>query len=421
MDEQTRRLVEAGRNVDLGRLPLWSGTKDSAFSAEQWAERIDKAKVAGNWTEVQTMSYVFNALRGDALTWFDALPTLGYDIATWDNFKGAFIRTYGTTKTARTAALNLSDIRQGSTEGAAKYMSRVIKIISDVKDLAPAHLPMPAQPFADEIRGLAGYNDIANNIKEANVQRLLNHGATDAYNRIGMQLFIAGLKPHLRVELMKSNPGTMREAFDAVIDAEKITAEPTRNKGATAVLAGISNEESDAQNNGQSDSDASDEEEGAEISALTAKIKALKKKVSAKKNKGNKGANKQSKSGSGQRPNGVGNKSGACRYCNKEGQFQAECYSRKAAGAPMVDAQGKPFKTGGVHAVAGANGYMHQQQQQQQQMHQQQQQQYNPSAHYTQGEFVSGGGGGAGVGAIWQKQPWEQLGGGSQSYNHLNY
>ena len=417
MDVETRRLVNAGRNVELGRLPLWSGTKDTAFTAEQWAERIDKARRAGTWNEEQTMSYVFNALRGDALTWYDALPTLGYDITTWDSFKTAFIRTYGTTKTARTAALNLSDIKQGSSEGAAKYMSRVIKIISDVKDLAPARLPMPAQPFCDEIRGLAAYGDVANDIKEANVQMLLNHGATDAYNRIGMQLFIAGLKPHLRVELMKSNPASMRDAFDAVIDAEKITAEPTKNKSATAVLAGISNEESDAQNNGQEESDASDEEDDAEVFALTAKIKALKKKVSAKKNKGNKGTHKQ-KGASGQRPNGVGGKSGACRYCNKEGHFQAECYSRKAAGAPMVDAQGKPFKTGGVHAVAGANGYTHPQQQQQQMFQQQQQQ--HPYAHYAQNENV-GGGGGAGVGAIWQKQPWEQLGGETNFNHHLNY
>ena len=37
-------LINAGRQVDLARLPLWSGSKDSAFTAEQWIERIRRAK-----------------------------------------------------------------------------------------------------------------------------------------------------------------------------------------------------------------------------------------------------------------------------------------------------------------------------------------------------------------------------------------
>ena len=41
-----QQLINAGRQVDLARLPIWSGTKDSAFTAEQWVERIDKARDA---------------------------------------------------------------------------------------------------------------------------------------------------------------------------------------------------------------------------------------------------------------------------------------------------------------------------------------------------------------------------------------
>ena len=410
-------MVRAAQKVSQAQLPLWSGTKDSAFSAEQWVERIDKARhgEAGNWNDVTTMSYVFNALRGDALVWFDALPTLGYNTAVWAEFKEAFIRTYGTTKTARTAALNLSDIRQGSSESAARYISRVIKLISDVKDLAPANLPAPAAPYPDEIRALAGWDGVADAIKTRCIQALLQAGAQDAYNRVGMQLFIAGLKPTLRVELMKSNPANMREAFDAVIDAEKISAEPQKQKGA-AILAGVSKEqESDADSEYDADEDNEEGEESAAISALSAKLKALKKKAGGKKKKQ---ANKQSNGSNGfngqKRSDGArgGSKVGSCRYCKKEGHFQAECYSRKAAGAPMVDAQGTPFKSGGsggVHALQG--GYMHHPLQQQQH----QQQPHNPYAHYTQNEQTGGGG----VGAIWSKQPWEQVYGADST--HLNY
>ena len=411
-----QQLINAGRQLDLAKIPLWSGSKDSAFSAEQWIERIDKARAvgAGNWNDGTTMSYVFNALRGDALVWFDALPTLGYNTALWIEFKAAFIRTYGSTKTARTAALNLSDIKQGPTESSARYISRVIKLIADVKDLAPAQLPQPAEPFAVEIRGLVGYAGVADAIKTDMVQNILRAGAQDAYNRVGMQLFIAGLKPNLRTELMKSNPANMREAFDAVIDYEKICSEP--RKGAQISGIETNNAESDAENDAENDANEDnndDEEEGALICALNSKLKLLKKKAAAKKNKAKKQANSssngQSSSANRQRSDGARaqTKPGSCRYCKKEGHFQAECYARKAANAPMVDAQGTPFKSAGGGAVHALNGYYGQREQQHHQQQQQQQAQYNPYAHYMQGDQAMGGGG---VGAIWGAQE-----------NHLNY
>ena len=92
-----QQLINAGRQLDLARIPVWSGVKDAVFTPEQWIDRIEKAKGAnaGAWTNDTTMSYVYNALRGDALTWYEALPTLGYDNADWDDFKAAFLRTYG--------------------------------------------------------------------------------------------------------------------------------------------------------------------------------------------------------------------------------------------------------------------------------------------------------------------------------------
>ena len=168
MDAQA--LVEAGRQVDQVRLPLWSSTKESAFTAEQWIKRILRACNAGNWNEQVTMSYVFNALRGDALTFFNALPTLGYDQAVFDDFKEAFLKTYGTTRTVRTAALNLTDIRQGTTESAARYISRVIKIVSDIQAMAPDALPAPAQPWTAAVRAVPAFVALAAAVKTEQAQ-----------------------------------------------------------------------------------------------------------------------------------------------------------------------------------------------------------------------------------------------------------
>ena len=162
------------------------------------------------------------------MTFFDALPMLGYQQTHFDNFKEAFLKMYGTTLTLRTAALNLTDIKQGATESASCYISRVMKIVSDIQAMALDALSAPGEPWIAEVMATGGFNALAAAIKTEQAQLLLKHWAQDAYHRLGMQLFIAGLKPILRTELMKSNPQNMRQAFNAVIDAEKIVSKPLK-------------------------------------------------------------------------------------------------------------------------------------------------------------------------------------------------
>jgi hypothetical protein len=63
--------MAAGRSIEAGRLPLWTGSSDTTFTAEQWVSRIQKAATAAGWNDRTIMSNVFNALRGDALIWFE--------------------------------------------------------------------------------------------------------------------------------------------------------------------------------------------------------------------------------------------------------------------------------------------------------------------------------------------------------------
>jgi hypothetical protein len=418
MDEQ--QLINAGRQVKNSRLPIWTGNKDS-FTAVQWAERVTRAKQAGTWDDDTTMSYVYNALREKAMDWFSALPTLGYDITTWDGFKVAFLARYDVTRTVRTAAMNLSEIRQGAAEDAADYIARVIRLMNDIQTLAPAALPQPAQPWSAEVRAVANFVALPANVRDAQIQSLMKEGARDAYNRLGMHLAIAGLKPHLRIELMKKNPANLREAFDAAQEAQKICAEP-RRQGAQLASVGQTNEEEEEEE--YFDAEGGDPEVDAQINALSARLQKLKQKQKSNKKKSGGGGGGPSKGGnpkkSGPAPSGA---RGACRYCNKTGHMQTACYARIQAGAPCVDPSGKPWVNQPTVNSLSA--------QQQQLQFQPQQQQFPgflqpgqqsgfpafpppPFQPYAQSE--SGGGR---VGAIWEMQ--RPASAGPAGYDHLNF
>jgi hypothetical protein len=426
-------ILNAGRQVDLARFPIWSGTKDSAFTAEQWIQRIQRAADAGTWTPKTTMSYVFNAMRGETLVWFDALPALGYDTENWNDFKEAFLKTYGSVKTVRTTALNVADIRQGNSEPAAQYIARVVKIINDIKEIAPAILPAPAEPFTEDVRAVAGFVALPNNVKAAQTQYLLQAGAMDAYNRVGVQLFIAGLKPALRTELMKAEPRNMREAFDAAVKEENILKEPKRHQHAANVSEVRTAEDDDDEDEDEEGGD--DDGDEAEIAAITRKLKNLKKKFSKKKKSpGGKPANNRSQTkkdaNKANGSNGSHNKEG-CWFCGMKNHLQKNCFKRKSANAPMVDQHGQPYASGaGVNSLTAMQMMQLQQQHQQQQLQQQQREQLeqlaekSPFPHLASIQYAQSEQGGGGGNSGWASNPYRSTGGGFENVPNgfpLNY
>ncbi len=52
------------------------------------------------------------------------------------------------------------------------------------------------------------------------------------------------------------------------------------------------------------------------------------------------------------RNNPTANPNIICRYCDKKGHRQKECFSRRRDNAPMVDANGKPYQSNCVNNVA---------------------------------------------------------------------
>lgn len=339
--------VENQRQVELSKLPLFHANRSlDMFTAEQWVERIRRAKESARWNDAQTMSAVYNALRGKALAWFGCLvSTDEVNENVWEEFKTAFLTTYSTTKTSRTTTLHLADLRQTSSESVSEFYPRVNRVLDDIKGMAPENFPAPAQTYPQEIIALAGFAAVAADIKTAGANRLIATGAKAAFNFIGLHLFIAGLKPTLRAELMKTPPDSMWAAFQQAMALEKILLEPVKAAGPAA----NSIYEIDATNASPSNAEEGEDDEqlDQECNALAARLKALRNKKKKKQAPKHPAQPQQPK------PAGATSDNyNRCRFCKQVGHLQKFCPARIQAGAPRVDKFGRAYQPT-VNHIAG--------------------------------------------------------------------
>ena len=322
------------------RIPIWTGDSKDVFTPEQWLARIEKARVAAAWGEADTLSFIYCSLRGEALLWYDVLKRSGI-ADTYDAFKAAFLTSYAPALTARTATVNLHDIKQTAQESIVAFYSRVIKSVNDLENLLPAAQRVPAAAaYPVEVVALAGYAALAADVRAGGIAALINIGITTAMNHIGLQLFVAGLRSSIRDELMKNMPASLWEAFQAAMALEKITSTPR----ATAAVNQVSTEQPESEG-----------EMELEIDAVRAQLKRLE----YRRNSGR--PNTSGKTGGGTGTGKYDPKAVICRCCKKKGHMQEVCYTRINKNLPCVDAQGKPWRTqpakpqGRVNEVAEQN------------------------------------------------------------------
>lgn len=100
--------------ADLAKLPLWFGdpAKDG-YTVEQWCKRVDRVAATAGWQPDATMSFIYNALRGPALKWYEVLKRFNVNDNDWDGVKKEMLEAYSRVQTACTAVVNLSDLKQG--------------------------------------------------------------------------------------------------------------------------------------------------------------------------------------------------------------------------------------------------------------------------------------------------------------------
>jgi hypothetical protein len=104
------------------------------------------------------MAYVYNALRGPALRWLESLKRFNVEIDSWAAVRTEMLDAYSRVQTARTAVVNLSDLKQGQNESVTDFGARVARTVDDLEHLMPAASRVPqGVDWADVFTGLAGW------------------------------------------------------------------------------------------------------------------------------------------------------------------------------------------------------------------------------------------------------------------------
>src|SRR5574343_1038206 len=229
-----QQLINAQNQVELGKLPLWYGDKKKDyFTAEHYIKRIQKSKDAAGWDDQTTCNYLFQALRGQAVHWVDAMEEDGgMNVANWNEVKARFLKTYGTTITERTACANIK-LNQGATETVNDFFSRCSLALQEHK-----HTARPMEEIADadladafmENPPAGSWGDKITNVTRRTMMNKLFR-LRDRYNRdILLRLvFVAGLRDDIRKHIMaRDGPEPAITTMDRAAKFERDMTDPNK-------------------------------------------------------------------------------------------------------------------------------------------------------------------------------------------------
>lgn len=312
---QANALLNAQRRADLQKLPIFYGDDQDQFTAEQWIERINRARntVDPPWDDNVTMAAVYSSLRKAALAWYEAIQHELDEAHQWRDFQTFFITAWSKTRTSRTTIAALEALHQRMDEKVVNFFARVAKVNKDINEVEPvvlADVNVPNPAFEAVFMNVAAFAAIPAADRMNQARRLVAHGMAMRNDRFAKHVFIAGLKEEIRSDLMKNPPqGGLYAAFQAAQIIEKALEKPsTKSTSSKAVKAIESNE--------------------VEVEAVNGGKRYGKRKPMDKKN-------------------------ATCYHCQKKGHFAAECRAkaRGEAPAPRPENKGHFKKKNNVSAV----------------------------------------------------------------------
>lgn len=329
------------RSTDL---PLFYGeTGRDSVTARHLIEKIDSAANIGIWDDARKYEEMFQIMRGNARTWFSGLKrTYGIRAGAYPQVKAKFLQMYDPTSVAKTTSLVLSEMYQRPHELVRDYYARILEGFEKMIDAKPEGIKTNTDEDEVEVGHEVGY------------LRCRTNALKDAENYILQQMFMSGLKTEIRIKVIEENKMTIGAAVDFAVETEVILAD--KSKKASSSVNAVNSEPAPGPaepehtiNEIEVDYEMDDSELAAVNQVRAQKGQPLWRKrtsrpsgaVSSNYNRSNNYNNKNN-----------GNKNeNKCRYCKKFGHMQKECRSRIRAGAPMVDAQGKPYSVQKINEI----------------------------------------------------------------------
>jgi len=247
-------LAQAINQRELSRLPLFYGDgKGDAFSAEEWAERVTRAAQAAGWDDNNTMTSVYNALRGPALAVYMSLRRRNSPVLnTWAQFQVVFLENFSKTRNARTTTAVLGGLQQRQGENTLQFYTRVDQAMADIDTITPiANMPADADPWPAQIAAVPEF--MANGLavhRQTILTRAYARAGDYRSEAFGVQLYLAGLKPAIRERILANPPAApyanMWAAFQHAQTIERAFAEPGKDGEAKNILA-IQDEEEEVE------------------------------------------------------------------------------------------------------------------------------------------------------------------------------
>lgn len=317
-----QRALELEQQKAYTRIPNFFGDPNSDyFKPEEWITRVDNNRTSANWTDPQTMTIIFNALRGKALTWHMVMKQRGIPgFDTWAVYKTLFLEAFSAARTSKAVVGIFHGLNQQPKESVLEFFNRVGKATDDMTTLRPA-LPNPvAANWTEAFQAIEGWGafDAAN--KTAQGLAFMRIGATRTMEHVSVQLFIAGLKSNIREQILAQAPNAgydnLWTACQAALEVEKNIKEPTiaikllQPTGA-AVHAADATPESNSTNNEPQYS----EEEVALMRKYPNLFRGRTRGRGGPRGRGQRGGSSSNNSG----------RNGKCYNCNEEGHWARNC------------------------------------------------------------------------------------------------
>jgi hypothetical protein len=206
---------------------------------------------------------------------------------------------------------------------------------------------VPQNPFGPIMGALPEVVATAVAVRAQVAVDLVKFGVQDCYDNIALHLFVSGLWPNIRDEVMRQSPTTLHEAKAFASDAEKRATIPhSKTQGATS-LPVMPVDDNDNPEPAETEAKLVAALEEAE-KAQDCKIAVLKAKINRfrRNNQSLRPPNPGPSTSAPRPPKKAPNpaaKNIDCRYCGQRGHFQLDCKDRRRAGAPKVGSNGVPY------------------------------------------------------------------------------